>query len=239
MALSLGLVFLAGLASFLSPCVLSLVPAYIGYLGGRTLAGQTAKEPSSKGMVLLHGTMFVLGFSTIFVLLGAAVTVLGNVLSAAREWLPRIGGVIIILFGLHLTGILRFSFLEYDLRPRTKGEQKRSLISSFLMGIFFSFGWSPCVGPILGSILTALATSGMTISQGIIYLSIYSAGLAIPFLVAAWGMGWVTTILHKYSKVMRYVEIAMGILLIIVGVVLGVGLINQLQFLGPGVNFGI
>jgi cytochrome c-type biogenesis protein len=107
------------------------------------------------------------------------------------------------------------------------------------MGIFFSFGWSPCVGPILGSILTALATSGMTISQGIIYLSIYSAGLAIPFLVAAWGMGWVTTILQKYSRVMRYVEIAMGILLIIVGIALGVGLINQLQFLGPGVNFGI
>lgn len=238
MSIPLGLTFLAGLASFLSPCVLSLVPAYVGYLGGRS-TGMVASSQSSKWHVFSHGLAFVIGFSFVFVVFGAAATAIGGLLYTAKEWLPRIGGVIVILFGLHLTGIIRFKFLEYDLRPQTKFGERRGYFSSVLMGIFFSFGWSPCVGPILGAILTALATSGMSILDGVKYLSVYSTGLAIPFLLAALGIGWVMTLLRKYAKAMHYLEIVMGIILIIVGIALFLNLINQVQLLGPGIDFGI
>ena len=143
-----------------------------------------------------------------------------------------------MVFGLHITGVFRIPFLEYDLRPRNSEDKKRSYLSSFMMGVFFSAGWSPCVGPVLGAILT-LALNGGSISSGVILLSAYSAGLAIPFLIAALGIGWVTTILRKYNKVMRYTEIIMGVLMVIIGVMLMTGAFNIIATLFPGWSFGL
>jgi len=227
---SVGLAFIAGIASFLSPCVFSLVPAYIGYLGGRAAASAS----DGKANVLYtfsHGVAFVLGFSLVFISLGVASSALGGVLYDMRNWLAKIGGVVVVIFGLHMTGIFRIPFLEYDLRPQTMPDRNRGYFASLLMGVFFSAGWSPCVGPILGTILTISLSSG-DISQGVILLTAYSAGLAIPFLVASTQIGLVTNVIRRYGKVMRYVEIAMGILLIIVGVLLFSGRFGQLAGLG-------
>ncbi|PWH11776.1 MAG: cytochrome c biogenesis protein CcdA [Anaerolineae bacterium] len=234
--LSFGLAFLAGIASFLSPCVFALVPAYVGYLGGRAAGGEADAE--NRWLTFTHGLAFVLGFSVVFVLLGVAASALGGLLYDLRIWLARIGGVIIVLFGLHMTGIFRISFLEYDTRVQTLPDPKLGYLSSALMGVFFSAGWSPCVGPVLGAILT-FAMNGGSVVYGASLLSAYSAGLAIPFLLAALGIGWVTTILRKYGKVLRYVEIIMGILLVIVGIMLMFGVFNLLARYGLWVDFGL
>jgi cytochrome c-type biogenesis protein len=237
MAVTVGLAFLAGLASFLSPCVFSLVPAYIGYLSGRSAASAREKVEARQVETFLHGLAFVLGFSAVFILLGVAVSALGGLLYDLQSLIAKVGGVVVVLFGLHMTGILRIPFLEVDLRPQTKSDQKRSYLSSAILGIFFSAGWSPCVGPVLGAILT-LALSGGSISDGVILLSAYSAGMAIPFLLAAIGIGWVTQILKRYQKVMHYIEVVMGIVLIIVGVMLFLGTFEQLARFGYFVDFG-
>lgn len=224
--IGVGLAFLAGLASFLSPCVFALVPAYIGYLGGRTAASAKDKR-TGQWVAFSHGLMFVLGFSLIFISLGVATSAIGSLLYDARTWLARIGGVVVVIFGLHMTGILRIPFLEYDLRPQSAPNRNRGYLASFMMGIFFSAGWSPCVGPILGAILT-LSLSGGSVLQGVILLSAYSAGLAIPFLVASLEIGLVTIALQRYGKVMHYVEVGMGVVLIIVGAMLFFGRFERL-----------
>ena len=235
--IGMGLAFLAGLASFLSPCVFSLVPAYIGYLGGRSAASSEAVA-KNRWLTLSHGLAFVFGFSAVFILLGITTSALGGLLFNLRSWLTKIGGVVVILFGLHMANILRIPFLEYDLRPQSQPNRSRGYVSSFLMGVFFSAGWSPCVGPVLGAILT-LSLSGGSISQGASLLTAYSVGLAIPFLIAAFGVGWVTTILRRYGKIMHYTEIMMGIVLVIVGVMLFMGVFEYLARFGFFIDFGL
>jgi cytochrome c-type biogenesis protein len=224
--ISVGLALLAGLASFLSPCVFSLVPAYVGYLGGlATGASGTANSENGKSnrwVTFSHGLAFVLGFSTVFVLLGVAAAFAGGLLYDLRFWLSKIGGFVVIVFGLHMIGVFHIPFLAYDTRVQQAPDPKWGYLSSALMGVFFSAGWSPCVGPVLGAILT-LAINGGSISLGAMLLTAYSVGLAIPFLIAALGIGWVTTVLKKYGKTMRYVEIAMGVILVIIGVMLFAG----------------
>ncbi len=217
-----SIAFFAGIASFLSPCVFALVPAYVGYLSGRSAASADANKDKNTLQTVLHGFAFVLGFSTVFILLGLGAAFLGSVFVGINTWLPRIGGVIIIIFGLHMTRILRIPFLDYDLRPQNKIDQNRGYLSSAMMGVFFSAGWSPCVGPILGLILT-FAINGGDPAQGAQLLAAFSAGLGIPFLLAATQVGWVTDILRKHGRVMHYVEIAMGVFMIIVGVLLFIG----------------
>jgi cytochrome c-type biogenesis protein len=234
---TIGLAFLAGLASFLSPCVFSLVPAYVGYLGGRAAGGENV---SSRWVTFTHGLAFVLGFSLVFILFGVAIAFAGELLYDFRTWLTRIGGIIVTIFGLHMIGVLHIPFLAYDTRVTQAPDRRWGYLSSMLMGIFFSAGWSPCVGPVLGTILT-FAFNGGSVSLGAALLSAYSAGLAIPFLVAALGIGWVTIILRNYGRAMRYVEIGMGILLVIVGVMLFTGVFSliaqQTQFFW--VDFGL
>jgi cytochrome c-type biogenesis protein len=228
--IGLSLAFLAGIASFLSPCVFSLVPAYIGYLGGRSVAmGGSSRD--NRILTLAHGFAFVLGFSTVFITLGVAASALGGLMYSARDWLEKIGGIVVIIFGLHMTGILRIPFLEYDLRPQTLPDRRRGFLASYLMGIFFSAGWSPCVGPILGAILT-LSLNGGSVTQGLILLTAYSAGLAIPFLVAAIEISTVTTVLQRYNRVMFYAEKVMGAILIVVGVMLFMGRFETLAQFG-------
>ena len=244
MNITVGLAFLAGLASFLSPCVFSLVPAYIGYLSGRSIhASEAQVNPGSQRWATFsHGLAFVIGFSLVFIALGVGVSaiggLIGGVLYDATTWLSKVGGVVVVIFGLHMTGILRIPFLDYDLRPQNSNAQRRSYFSSALMGVFFSAGWSPCVGPVLGAILT-LAMNGGSVSEGVKLLSAYSAGLAIPFLLAAIGIGWVTLILKRYKKAMHIIEIIMGVILIIVGVMLFLGTFEQLNRFGFFVDLGL
>lgn len=235
---SIGLAFLAGLVSFFSPCVFSLVPAYIGYLSGRSIAQAEDPSPEAKWQTFFHGVAFVLGFSFVFITLGLAFSALSQFFYQTRDILAKIGGAVIILFGLHMTGLIRIPFLDYDLRPQTQAGRGRGLFSSFLMGIFFSAGWSPCVGPTLGLILT-LAIERANIGQGVMLLTSYSLGMAIPFLAAALGVGWVTQILRKYSKAMKIAQIVMGVILIAVGVLLFLGIYQQLITFEPLIDFGI
>jgi cytochrome c-type biogenesis protein len=237
--ISVWLAFLAGLASFLSPCVFSLVPAYVGYLGGLAVGGDK-NQASNRWVTFSHGLAFVLGFSTVFVLLGVAASFAGGLLFDLRFWLAKIGGVVVVIFGLHMIGVFHIPFLAYDTRVQKAPDPKLGYLSSALMGVFFSAGWSPCVGPVLGAILT-IAINGGSLSLGAVLLTAYSAGLAIPFLIAALGIGWVTTILKKYSKVMRYVEIAMGVILVIVGILLFTGIFELIAQKGQFFyfNFGI
>jgi cytochrome c-type biogenesis protein len=235
--ITVGLAFLAGLASFLSPCVFSLVPAYVGYLGGKAVG---SNESSNRWLTFSHGLAFVLGFSLVFVTLGVAASYAGRLLYDLRGVLTKIGGIATIIFGLHMIGVIKIPFLNYDTRIQQSSDQKLGYLSSTLMGIFFAAGWSPCIGPVLGAILT-LALNGGSISQGATLLSFYSAGLAIPFLLAALGIGWVTATLRKYKNLIRYIEIAMGILLVIVGVLLFSGLFGLIAQRGQffWVDFGL
>ncbi len=235
---TVGLSFLAGLASFLSPCVFSLVPAYIGYLGGRAAGGEATEN--NRFITFTHGLAFVLGFSLVFITLGVASSAFGRLLFDLRFVLAKVGGIVVIIFGLHMIGVFRIPFLEYDTRVQMVPDRKWGYLSSALMGVFFSAGWAPCVGPVLGAILT-LALNGGSISTGVSLLSAYSAGLAIPFLVAALGVGWVSLTLKKYGKVMHYIEIGMGVILVILGVMLFAGIFERIAAAGQffWIDFGL
>ena len=235
---TIGLAFLAGLASFLSPCVFSLVPAYIGYLGGRAAGGEATEK--NRFIILSHGVAFVLGFSLVFITLGVASAALGHLLFDLRYILAKVGGIVVIIFGLHMIGVFRIPFLEYDTRVQTAPDRKWGYLSSLMMGVFFSAGWAPCVGPVLGAILT-LALNGGSVATGVKLLSAYSMGLAIPFLIAAMGVGWVTLMLRKYGKAMHYIEIGMGIILVILGVMLFAGVFERIAQAGQffWVDFGL
>jgi cytochrome c-type biogenesis protein len=212
------------------------VPAYVGYLGGRAAGGEGAG--SNRLVTFSHGLAFVLGFSVVFVVLGVAVSAAGGLFYDIRTYLAKVGGIVVIIFGLHMIGVYRIPFLEYDARIHKAPDQKVGYLSSALLGVFFSAGWSPCVGPVLGTILT-LAINGGSIALGAKLLSAYSVGLAIPFLAAALGIGWVTGTLRKYAKVMHYVEIAMGVVLVIVGALLFAGVFELIARYGYYVNFGL
>ena len=235
---TIGLAFLAGLASFLSPCVFSLVPAYIGYLGGRAAGGEAAE--SSRFATFTHGLAFVLGFSLVFITLGVATSAFGRLLFDLRFVLAKVGGIVVIIFGLHMLGVFRIPLLEYDIRVQKLPDRRWGYFSSALMGVFFSAGWAPCVGPVLGAILT-LALNGGSVSTGVSLLSAYSAGLAIPFLIAALGVGWVSLTLRKYGKVMHYVEMGMGVVLVILGLMLFAGIFERIAQAGQffWIDFGL
>jgi cytochrome c-type biogenesis protein len=227
---TIGFAFIAGLASFLSPCVFPLVPAYIGYLGGRSAAIPGGPQ-ENRWLTFSHGVAFVLGFSVVFVLLGVATSTLYFLLYDLTVWLARIGGVLVIILGLHMTGIFRIPFLQYDLRAKNLPDRKWGYLSSAMMGVFFSAGWSPCIGPVLTGIL-ALAATGGSVMLAAQLLMAYSAGLALPFLLASTQIGLVTTVIRRYGKLMRYVEIGMGVLLIGVGILLFMGVFQRLAAMG-------
>lgn len=226
---SVGLAFLAGLASFLSPCVFALVPVYVGYLSGRSAASPAGEARTWQNF--LHGLAFVLGFSVVFILLGLFSAALGQFLFTFSRLLAQVGGVIVILFGLHLSGLVRIPWLDYELRAQTSLGSQRGYLSSALMGVFFSAGWVPCVGPVLGSILT-LAFNSAELNQGALLLSAYSAGLAIPFLIAATQVAWITGVVRRYARLSHYVERITGLVLIALGVLLLSGRFQTLASLG-------
>jgi cytochrome c-type biogenesis protein len=235
---SVGLAFLAGLASFFSPCVFSLVPAYIGYLGGR--AAGSENRPGNRFATFTHGLAFVLGFSAVFVILGVAASAFGALLAEMRTWVARVGGIVVIVFGLHMTGVFRLRFLEYDVRIHTDPDRTWGYLSSCMMGVFFSAGWSPCIGPVLGAILTLAINSG-SLASGATLLIAYSLGLAIPFLIAALTIGWLSGRLGRYGKAMHLVEVGMGAILVVVGLMLFFDLFQRISTYGQffWIDFGL
>lgn len=233
---TVGLALLAGMASFLSPCVLALVPAYIGYLGGRSLSEDGAVVQNRWG-TFSHGIAFVLGFSIVFIVLGAAASAIGVLLYDLRLWISRIGGFVVVIFGLHTMGVINVPFLDYDTRAQVRMKNS-GYVSSALMGVFFSAGWAPCVGPVLGAVLT-LALNRAQVGQGVVLLSAYSLGLAIPFLLAALGMGRITELLRRHSRAIRTLSFITGVVLVIVGAMLMTGTLERLASFGFLVDFGL
>ena len=221
----------AGIVSFLSPCVLPLVPPYLVYLTGAA-AGQGATDgaaadgapKSSRGAVMLAAVVFVLGFSTVFVALGASATLIGAVLRAYAYQLAMVAGVIIIIMGLHFLGVTRIGFLMRE--GRFGMAKPGSLLGAYVMGLAFAFGWTPCIGPILAAIL-AVAASEATVAKGAGLLAVYSAGLGIPFLIAAFAVDRVSALLRRFRNQMQNVERAMGVLMIVTGIAFLTGSITD------------
>jgi cytochrome c-type biogenesis protein len=221
----------------LSPCVLALVPAYIGYLSGRSVTAEGVVV-ENRWQTFGHGVAFVAGFSLVFIALGAAASLIGAVLYDLRIWLARIGGVVVVIFGLHTMGVISVPFLDYDTRRQVRANPGLGYSSSVLMGVFFSAGWAPCVGPVLGAILTlALATGSL--NQGVALLTAYSAGLAIPFLLAALGIGRAAEWMRRHARAVRVVSKVTGAVMVILGILLLTGSLQRLAQYGFFVDLGL
>ncbi|MBI4549975.1 MAG: cytochrome c biogenesis protein CcdA [Candidatus Omnitrophica bacterium] len=229
---SLGLAFLAGLLSFLSPCVLPLIPGYLSFLTGLTVE-DLHKEETGKGRLFGNACFFVAGFSAVFILLGATATGIGQFLVSQLKIFNQIAGVLIVLVGLHVLGILRWDalFREKKIHLRKK---PFGLAGSFVVGATFAFGWTPCIGPILAGIL-AYAGTQETVLQGTVLLVFYSLGLGIPFLVTALGIQAFFGFFARAKHWLRAFEIVSGLLLVAVGILIFSGrltvLAGRLSFL--------
>lgn len=216
---TVGIAFLAGLVSFVSPCVLPLVPAYLSFLTGSSVDElREGASADARANAVAHAVAFILGFTLVFVALGASASAIGGALLANRVLIARIGGVIVIVLGLQMIGVLRWRFLAMDKRLHVQTE-KRSLATSGIVGIAFAAGWSPCIGPILAAIL-ALASQANGVWQGAWLLFVYSMGLAVPFLVTALAIGTVLPALNRIKRFLPAVEMAAGVFMILTGVVL-------------------
>ncbi|GCE46521.1 cytochrome c-type biogenesis protein [Thermosporothrix hazakensis] len=231
--LHFGLAFVAGLASFLSPCVLPLVPIYLGQLVGQSIY-QAKQEASQRFTTFLHAASFVGGFTLMFIALGATASVLGSFLREHQVLLRQIGGVILCLIGLHLTGLLRLPFL-YTQKRFSYRPSRPSYPASFLIGVIFALGWSPCIGPILGAILV-LAADAETLRQGIFLLLLYSLGLGIPFLLLGLGVNQLSKLLTRLKPYLGKIEIATGVLMIVAGIVI---FFNLLTLFNSFFNIGL
>ena len=216
-SLGVAVAFSAGLFSFLSPCVLPLFPSYVSFITGMSVGDLTADlTGATRRRVLLHAVAFVLGFSLVFVGLGASFSAAGQFLLDYRDLIRRIGGVLIVVFGLYIAGVLRVGVFgrtaQFQLREKPAG-----YLGSLAVGITFAIGWTPCVGPILGAILS-LAGTAETVQRGIGLLMAYSAGLGVPFLLSALALGSFLRFFKRYRPFIPIMERAAGVLLVIVGV---------------------
>ena len=215
--LGIAVAFLAGLLSFLSPCVLPLVPSYIGFLTGLSLDEMGSRRRTA----FVHALLFVLGFTLIFLVLGASATVLGRSLKYHKVWLERAGGVLIIVFGLICLGVIKWGRLQQEQRLHL--EQKPiGYLGSVVVGMAFAAGWTPCIGPILGGIFT-LASASDTLGRGMALLGAYSAGLAVPFLLAAWAVDRFVAWFQRFRRYLPWVMKISGGLLVVVGILLLTG----------------
>ena len=221
--------FIAGLLSFLSPCVLPLIPSYVTYITGLSFADLQNEHPSHKVRVqtISHSLLFIAGFTTVFVLLGASATFIGGFLQENSGLLRKIGGVLIIIFGVHVAGIFDIGILLGEKRLSIN-RKPAGYAGSFLVGVAFAAGWTPCIGPILASILMVAATENM-IFRGIALLFVYSLGLGLPFFLSALALHQFLVLFNRFKRYIRIFEITTGIFLIIIGVLL---FTNYLTVLG-------
>ena len=216
---TLGLAFTAGILSFLSPCVLPLVPSYLAYVGGSGAA--------KRSVLLRNAALFVVGFSSIFIALGASASALGSLLRSQREALTIGGGVLVILFGLVLLGVIRLPVLMRDTRVQARHDASTP-VGAVLLGMAFAAGWTPCIGPVLGGILTLAGASG-TLLEGVTMLAVYSAGLAVPFLLAALALDPFLRASRRVRHWLPWVERAAGGLLVVAGVLMVTGTYTRLN----------
>jgi cytochrome c-type biogenesis protein len=222
------LAFSAGVLTFLSPCVLPLVPVYLSYLTGSTLGGE---ETPKRSTVFIHALFFGLGFSLVFVLLfGLSVGYLGRFLAGFRPILVKIGGLLLIVFGLHTAGLIQIPFLLMERRMEVGMGDSPTYLRSLLVGMTFAAGWTPCVGPLLGAILT-LALDAQSVWQAVFFLSVYSMGLGIPFLVVALLLTMATGGLRQLNRHLHIVSVVSGAFLILVGLLLLTGTFQSLNSL--------
>jgi cytochrome c-type biogenesis protein len=213
-SLGLALSFTAGLLSFLSPCVLPLIPSYITFITGLSLED----VQQSRRTALVHGLLFVAGFTLIFLALGATATVLGQLLNYQRIWISRVGGVLIIVFGLYMLGVFNVSMFSREKRVHI-ADKPVGYLGTVLVGIAFGAGWTPCIGPILGSILT-YAASAADVSRGLVLLLAYSLGLAVPFVISAVAVDRFMGFFHRVKRQMVWVSRIAGALMIAVGILM-------------------
>ena len=226
-----GMALLAGIISFLSPCVLPLVPPYLCFITGASLEQLSEREGSmavQRRRTVLAALFFVLGFSTVFILLGVSASYVGQLL---RAWLPvlaQVAGVFIILMGLNFLGVFKLGFLSREKRYHAE-TRPAGLIGAYGVGLAFAFGWTPCIGPVLAMILTLAATE-QDVARGAGLLAVYSAGLGIPFLLAAAGIGTFLGFFRRFRSQMRNVERAMGLLLVLTGVMFLTGYMQAFSY---------
>lgn len=225
--ISVYLVFVEGLASFLSPCLLPLLPIYIGYLSGEATEGRYNKRK-----LIINSLFFSLGLSAVFIMMGVTASSIGRYLNEYRYFLTKAAAVIIIIFGLFHIGILKLSFLYKEKRFNTL-YKRNNIFSAFLFGTTFAFGWTPCIGPILGSVLFIAGSSGSA-SYGAYLLAVYSMGLSIPFVITAVFMELISAKVKSLQKYSGIINTISGVLLIILGIALYNGWLFKLQTLGGG-----
>jgi cytochrome c-type biogenesis protein len=212
--------FIAGLLSFLSPCVLPLIPSFITYITGHSFAELQAEQPLDvvRRKTFFHSLCFILGFTTVFVLLGASATYIGSFLHEHMTIIRKIGGVLVFLFGIHVTGLVPFGLLLGEKRLSFR-HKPAGYAGSFLVGLAFAAGWTPCIGPILASILMVAATEENVI-QGIVLLLLYSMGLGIPFMLSSLALHHFLIIFNRYKRFIRIFEIVTGLFLMLVGILI-------------------
>lgn len=212
---TLGVAFIAGVLSFLSPCVLPLVPTYMAYIGG--------SGGAKRALLLRNALLFILGFSLVFVAMGASASALGSLLREQRVLLMTVGGLLVIAFGLVMLGVIRIPLLYRDTRrPLGEGHDPQTAWGAMALGSAFAFAWTPCIGPVLGAILALAGTSG-TLASGVGLLAVYSLGLALPFLIAALALEPFLRASHRLRPYLPWFERGAGVLLIVVGVLMVTG----------------
>lgn len=222
-------VFIAGIVTFLSPCIVPLMPIYISYLTGSSLDEVDENPKAMRKTILIHSIAFLFGLMIVFSLLGLTATALGRFLYLNAKVFRQVSGLIIIIFGLYHTGLIKINFLNKERKMRFK-VRKPKLINSTLMGMAFSFGWTPCIGPVIGSILL-LAASAETLWSGVWLLIIYSIGFSIPFIITALFLTEILKRFDKASKHVKTVKIITGIIIIIVGLLIMFNYLDRITYL--------
>lgn len=217
----------AGVVSFLSPCVLPIVPPYLAYMAGTSLEDATSSN-QHRGRIILSSVFFVLGLSTVFLFLGLAASALGQVFLQYQREMGIVAGVVILFFGLHFLGILRIPLLNREARLDA-GDRGGSAIGAYVLGLAFAFGWTPCIGPVLGAVLSLAAQEG-SVERGMVLMAVYAAGLGLPFILAAVFLTRSLGFLRRFKRHLGTVEKVMGGLLVIVGVMLITGAFTSLSF---------
>jgi cytochrome c-type biogenesis protein len=224
-SVSLWFALTGGVVSFLSPCVLPLIPSYLSFVTGMSL--EDLQQGVNRKATLIHSLLFVVGFSLIFITLGASASFLGSYLRYYEVWIARIGGAVIIILGLHLTGVLRIAPLLRERRIHVN-DKPAGYLGTIGVGAAFGAGWTPCIGPVLGAILTLAGTQD-TVWAGVGLLSVYSAGLAIPFLISALALDWFLSAFSRFRRFLPMIEKASGVMLILLGLLLMTGMFTLLS----------
>lgn len=221
--------FTAGLLSFVSPCVLPLVPSYITYITGVSFKDLTDEKAKSKvrWATILHSILFIAGFSTVFILMGASASYLGQVLVEYQSWIMKVGGVLIIVLGIHFTGIINIPFLQMEKRFEMR-KKPLGYLGSFLVGIVFAAGWTPCIGPILSTILI-YASAAQSFTTGILLLAVYSIGLGIPFFLSSLAFNSFLSAFDRIKRYMRWITLVSGVFLIIIGILFLTGTFREIN----------